>query len=95
MSEIKAWDEVRGVIENPEKDETSDPVKLKSHTRTMEDMLEQNDNQHDGIINNLPEETEAEKEAKASVTKQLRNTVPADVDAERRVRSLCPEMELC
>lgn len=95
MSDVKKWDDVNGVAVIPEKDESSDPVKLKSHTRTMEDMIEQNDNQLDGIINNAPEETVAEKEAKTSVWEQLKDMIPADIDDARRVRSLCPDRELC
>ena len=95
MSDVKKWDDVNGINVIPEKDESSDPVKLKSHTRTMEDMIEQNDNQLDGIINNVPEETVAEKEAKNSVWEQLKDIIPADIDEARRVRSLCPDRELC
>lgn len=95
MSDVKKWDDVNGVAVVPEKDESMDPVKLKSHTRTMEDMVEQNDNQLDGIINNLPEETVAEKEAKTSVREQLKGIAPAEIDEARRVRSLCPDRVLC
>ena len=95
MSDVKKWDDVNGINVIAEKDESSDPVKLKSHTRTMEDMIEQNDNQLDGIINNVPEETVAEKEAKNSVWEQLKDIIPADIDEARRVRSLCPDRELC
>lgn len=95
MSDVKKWDDVNGVAVVSEKDESTDPVKLKSHTRTMEDMVEQNDNQLDGIINNLPKETVAEKEAKTSVREQLKGITPAEIDEARRVRSLCPDRELC
>ena len=95
MSDVKKWDDVNGAVVVPEKDESTDSVKLKSHTRTMEDMVEQNDNQLDGIINNLPEETVAEKEAKTSVREQLKGIAPAEIDEARRVRSLCPDRELC
>lgn len=40
MSDVKKWDDVNGAVVVPEKDESADPVKLKSHTRTMEDMVE-------------------------------------------------------
>ena len=49
MSDVKKWDDINGAAPEPEKDESADPVKLKSHIRTMEDMLEQNDNQLDGV----------------------------------------------
>ena len=60
--------------------------------RSLEDMIEQNDNQLDGIINNLPEETIAEKEAKTSVLDKLK--VPLE-EKERKPKSLCPDRELC
>ena len=44
--------------------------------RSMEDMVEQNDNQLDGVINNMPTETVAEKEAKSSVIEKLKVTTP-------------------
>lgn len=95
MSDVKKWDDVNGVAVIFPKNETGGPVKLSSATRTMEDMIEQNDNQIDGIINNLPEETVAEKEAKTSVREQLKGMTPAEIDEARRVRSLCPDRELC
>ena len=45
----------------------------KNHLRTLEDMLEQNDNMLDGVVNNIPEETlpcKCEKK-KESVLEQL------------------------
>ena len=94
MSEIKKWDDVIGVaVDEKEKDESSDPVKLKSHTRTMEDMVEQNDNQLDGIINNLPEETIAEKEERTSVRNKLKDMILEDMEEKRKLRELCPVCE--
>ena len=60
--------------------------------REIEDQIEQNDNQLDGIINNMPEETVTEKDAKASVVEKLKVPVP---EHERKSRSLCPDRELC
>ena len=60
--------------------------------REIEDQIEQNDNQLDGIINNMPEETVTEKDAKASVVEKLKVPVP---EHERESRSLCPNRELC
>lgn len=53
----------------------------RNHIRTLEDMLEQNDNQLDGVINNLPEETqpckcEAKKESLLDQLKDLRESAP-------------------
>ena len=44
--------------------------------RGIEDMVEQNDNQLDGVINNVPAETVAEKEAKSSAIEKLKATAP-------------------
>ena len=60
--------------------------------REIEDQIEQNDNQLDGIINNMPEETVTEKDAKASVVEKLKVPVPVH---EKKSRSLCPDRELC
>ena len=59
--------------------------------RGIEDQIEQNDNQLDGIINNLPEETISEKEAKSSVIEKLKAPLP---EQERKLKSLCPDREL-
>ena len=93
MSDVKKWDDVHGTALEPEKDESADPVKLKSHTRTMEDMLEQNDNQLDGMINNLPKETIAEKEEKTSVVSKLKPFI-SDED-HKPPRGLWPDREIC
>lgn len=68
----------------------------KNPMRSLEDMIEQNDNQLDGIINNLPEETVAEKEAKSSVVEKLKGIImdPHDRD-DRKPKGLCPDRELC
>jgi hypothetical protein len=58
--------------------------------RGIEDQIEQNDNQLDGIINNMPEETVAEKEAKTSVVEKLKAPVP---EHEKKPKSQCPCME--
>lgn len=54
----------------------------KNHLRTLEDMVEQNDNQLDGIINNLPDEKlscrcEVKKESVLDQLKELRASDPA------------------
>ncbi|MDD3167985.1 MAG: YodL domain-containing protein [Eubacteriales bacterium] len=58
--------------------------------RGIEDVMEQNDNQLDGVINNLPETTVSEKEAKTSVLDKLK--VPAE-ESHKKAKSLCPEMD--
>ena len=74
---LKRQDEVRyyyvdavGFRELPGFDSGKNPL------RSMEDMLEQNDNQLDGVINNMPTETPAEKEEKSAVMEKLKVTTP-------------------
>lgn len=59
--------------------------------RGMEDQMEQNDNQLDGVINNLPEKTITEKEAKTSIVEKLKAPVP---EHEKKTKSCCNNMEL-
>ena len=71
-TEIKKWDEVNGVAseelqETIPTSETDAYAKLqindlaRNPLRGIEDLVEQNDNQLDGVINNMPAETMAEK----------------------------------
>lgn len=64
----------------------------KNPLREIEDQIEQNDNQLDGIINNMPEETVTEKDVKASVVEKLKVPVP---EHEKKSLFLCPDRELC
>ena len=70
--EIKKWDEVNGVASEELQEavpasETDAYAKLQMNDlarnplRGIEDLVEQNDNQLDGVINNMPAETVAEK----------------------------------
>ena len=59
--------------------------------RSLEDQIEQNDNMLDGIINNLPEETIAEKEKRTSVISKLHAIEPRSDKKEQR---LFPELSL-
>ena len=59
-----------GFKELPDFDSGRNPL------RSIEDMVEQNDNQLDGVINNVSAETVAEKEAKSSVIEKLKATAP-------------------
>ena len=76
-----------------------DPNALGNQMRSIEDMVEQNDNSFDGIINNLPEpedRNEKEERAKESVLKKLKESVKISVDdREKPPRSFCPDRELC
>ena len=71
--------------------------------RNVQDMVEQNDNNLDGVINNLrspkpaaqmtDEDVIETEQKKKSVLEKIRETVPND-DKARSV-SLCPDRELC
>ena len=61
-----------------------------SNVKAAEDAIEGNDNNFDGIINNLPEETIAEKEARTSVYTTLKDFKP-EID-ERPRKPLFPEL---
>ena len=64
------------VIKNKVHDMDPNGEEQNVQMRSIEDMLEQNDNQLDGVINNVPIETEAEKGAKSSVMDKLKATNP-------------------
>lgn len=110
-SQIRKWDEVSGAVETEIDEMTAvateepgmGPALSKHPMKGIEDMVEQNDNNLDGVINNLPEpkpvaqmtdedviETEQKKK---SVLEKIRETVPNDDKA--RTMSLCPDRELC
>ena len=93
-SKIRKWDEVGGAVDteieetvdSPEEVAGAGPSVSRNFMRGIEDMVEQNDNNFDGVINNLPEEKpvsqvsnadviEAEQEKK-SILKKLQETVP-------------------
>lgn len=71
-TELKKWDEVNGVASEELQEaipasETDAYAKLQMNDlvrnplRGIEDLVEQNDNQLDGVINNMPAETVAEQ----------------------------------
>ncbi len=65
---IQKWDEVSGTMTETLEIFVEIPDSGKPNPmRSLEDQIEQNDNMLDGIINNLPEETIAEKEERTSV----------------------------
>lgn len=64
---IEKWDEVTGraAVDTTVQDVTKDPKALGSQMRNIEDVVEQNDNNFDGIINNAPaSETPVERAVK-------------------------------
>lgn len=75
---IEKWDEVTGtasVIEHEStatvEDVGAGPSISRNYLRGVEDQVEQNDNSFDGIINNTPPETVAEKEQRTSIKERL------------------------
>ena len=110
-SKIQKWDEVGGAAEVETDEVTADaseeagagPAISKNPMRGIEDMVEQNDNNFDGVINNLPEpkpvaqvdsdDVIEEVQKKKSVLEKIRENAP---DPEKvRPMSLCPDRELC
>lgn len=104
---IKKWDEVTGAeIEidtsegaGPDEMSGAGPSISKNPIRGIEDMVEQNDNNFDGVINNLPEVKPAaqvsnedvieEIQKKKSILEKIKETIP-DPSKERKP-TLCPE----
>lgn len=72
---IEKWSDVDGAVKDVE-EAMKDPNALGNIMRGIEDQIEQNDNMLDGIINNKPEETIAEKEARTSIVQKLKDIVP-------------------
>lgn len=110
-SKIQKWDEVGGTAEVEIDEVTADsseeagagPAISKNPMRGIEDMVEQNDNNFDGVINNLPEpkpvtqvdseDVIEEVQKKKSVLEKIRENAP---DPEKvKPMSLCPDRELC
>ena len=110
-SKIQKWDEVGGAAEVEIDEVTADaseeagagPAISKNPMRGIEDMVEQNDNNFDGVINNLPEPKPVAQvdsddvieavQKKKSVLEKIRENAP---DPEKvRPMSLCPDRELC
>ena len=110
-SKIQKWDEVGGAAEVETDEVTADaseeagagPAISKNPMRGIEDMVEQNDNNFDGVINNLPgpkpvaqvdsDDVIEEVQKKKSVIGRIREAIP---DPERvRPVSICPIEERC
>ncbi|MBE5837982.1 DUF4316 domain-containing protein [Butyrivibrio sp.] len=74
---IQKWDDVTGTATETVDVTIEIPDNGKQNPlRNLEDQIEQNDNMLDGIVNNLPEETIAEKEERTSVIKKLHSIEP-------------------
>ena len=111
---IKKWDEVHGEYEveisdgtiNSEPDEVAGagPSISRNPMRGIEDMVEQNDNNFDGVINNIkpessPESSQSMQDDKKSVLEKLkeqgRMATPSEQSLERKtVSGCCLEREL-
>ena len=105
-NKIRKWDEVGGVVEveeevlseSPTEDPGAGPSVSRNFMRGIEDMVEQNDNNFDGVINNLPEDkTPAQKtnadvieeeQEKKSVLKKLQEAA-YDVENPKPVTPCC------
>lgn len=105
-SKIRKWDEVVGstdieedvLSEKEAEDPGAGPAVSKNFMRGIEDMVEQNDNNFDGVINNLPEEkpvaqmTSAdvieEEQEKKSILKKLQEAA-FDVEKPKPVNPCC------
>ena len=93
-SKISKWDETQGVVEaeidevvgSPTEDPGAGPSVSRNPMKGIEDMVEQNDNNLDGVINNLPEPKPAAQmtqedvieaeQKKKSVLKKLQEAAP-------------------
>lgn len=112
-NKIQKWDEVNGItIEEEVSSGASDPDEVPDNTlsrdknpiKSVEDMVEQNDNNLDGIINNMPEEKSTaqktsedvieEEQKKKSVLKKLQENTPAPRGSNKHLdSSQCSELE--
>ena len=105
-NKIRKWDEVTGAmeldeevqLENSTEDPGSGPSVSRNFMRGIEDMVEQNDNNFDGVINNLPEEKPVaqvtaadvieEEQEKKSIIKKLQEAA-FDVEKPKSVNPCC------
>ncbi len=82
---IQKWDEVSGAVTETVDIAVQIPDDGKPNPlRSLEDQIEQNDNMLDGVINNLPEETIAEKEERTSVFDKLKTYKPQTEEPKRK-----------
>ena len=103
---IKKWDEINGVIEDEVQVENVDAVEdagagpsiSRNYMRGVEDQVEQNDNNFDGIINNTPTVIpagiqEAIEQEKKSVLEKLKESAPMIPPIqERKPAVIYPEL---
>ena len=104
----KKWDEINGMIEDEisvgigdsVEDAGAGPSISRNYLRGIEDQVEQNDNNFDGIINNVPTVIptgiqEAIEQEKKSVLEKLKEPAPVIPPIpERKPAVNCPELDL-
>ena len=99
-TEIKKWDEVNGVASEELQEaipasETDAYAKLQMNDlarnplRGIEDLVEQNDNQLDGVINNMPAETVAEKFKEKDLEKEKKHSVIEKLKSSESEKFCC------
>ncbi len=111
-SKIQKWDETQGTVEveieevgsSFDEQPGAGPSISRNPMKGIEDMIEQNDNNLDGVINNLPEQKPVaqmsaadvieEDQKKKSVLKKLQESIP-DPEKEKPVRgcTICGVLE--
>ena len=99
-TEIKKWDEVNGVASEGLQEailasETDAYAKLqindlvRNPLRGIEDLVEQNDNQLDGVINNMPTETVADKFKEKDLEKEKKHSVIEKLKSSESEKCCC------
>lgn len=101
---IRKWDAIHGLVDEEddgcgitEEIPGSGPVISRIPMKTVEDMVEQNDNNLDGMINNVEpmEPPVPDQQEKKSVMDLLKEQVQRQSNPEDRVPVMCPlEREL-
>lgn len=110
MSKIKKWDEIHGEqieeevsVTDPDEVVGAGPSISRNSMKGIEDMVEQNDNNLDGVINNVQADPmtsalQISKDDKRSVLEKLKEQsqqIQPPVPTEQKAPSLCPcEREL-
>lgn len=109
-TKIQKWDETQGAVEMELEEATGSfeenagagPSISRNPMKGIEDLIEQNDNNLDGVINNLPEPKPAaqmtaldvieEEQKKKSILKKLQEAAP-EPEKVRAVCNRCCELE--
>ncbi len=97
-TKIQKWDETQGVVETTiEETEIpageiagAGPALSKNPMKGIEDMIEQNDNNLDGVINNLPEQKPVSFPDPVPVSPPV---TEEDAEAEKKKRSIRKKLQ--